>query len=576
MIFRFALAAVPLLLAAQHVGVTVQQPGAEPPATTQQPTKPEDKCTVEGQVFNALTGDPLRKAHITLNRIAGGNMRSRNSADYGAASDAGGHFLIQDIEPGTYQMNATRNGFVALPYGATKPDGPMTPLSLSPGRHTRDIVFRLTPNGVITGRVLDEDGEPLQGVNVNAMRFRSMRGKRQLVPSMSGGTDDLGEYRLFGLAPGKYFLSATYRKQNMMMPAQDSTPGGKPDEDYAPTYFPGTSDPTGAAPIDVAAGTVLSGIDVTLRKTRTVRVRGRVINTMGEGLPGRVMLRLMPRNMMYAGFTSQRMAQATRGNGGAFEFRGLTPGAYVLMAQWDDEGKNFMVRQPVDVGNENVNDVNVALTPGLLIKGQVRVDGTGEVAFGSLQIALEAQMSMMMGGASAMVKDDGSFEIENVAADNYRVNVHRLPGPFYVKSIRMGDADGLEKGLDLSRGGGGSVEIVLSPNGGQVEGTVLDAKQQPSSVGTVVLVPDVRHRDQPQLFKVTGLNASGHFTIAGIAPGDYKLFAWQEIESDAYQDPEFLKTYEVQGQSLTIREGGRENTQLKLIPVEASPRNPSN
>jgi hypothetical protein len=576
MTFRFALAAVPLLLAAQQAVVTSQQPGTEQPeGATQQPTKPEDKCSVEGQVRSAITGDPLRKAHVTLNRIGGAGMRSRNSADYGTTTDAGGHFLIQDIEPGTYQMDASRNGYVALAYGATKPEGPSTPLSLSPGRHTRDIVFRLTPNGVITGRVLDEDGEPMQGANITAMRFHTMRGKRQLMPAGVSGSDDLGEYRVFGLAPGKYYLSATYRKQNMMTPAQDNTPGGTPDEDYAPTYFPGTSDPTGAAPIDVAAGTVLSGIDVTLRKTRTVRVGGRVINTMGEGLPGRIMLRMLPRNMS-AGFMSQRMTQATRGNGGTFEFRGITPGAYVLMAYWNDEGKSFSVRQPIDVGNENVNDVNVALTPGLAIKGQVRVDGTGDVALGNLRVGLETQTSMMMGGrANATVKDDGSFEMENVAADNYRVNVYGLPGPFYVKSIRMGDADGLETGLDLSRGAGGPLEIMLSPNGGQVEGTVVDAKQQPAT-GTVVLVPDVRHRDQTQLFKMMGTNASGHFTITGIAPGDYKLFAWQEVEGDGAQDPEFLKPYENQGQSLTIREGSRENAQLKLIPAEATPKNTSN
>jgi hypothetical protein len=576
MAFRFALIFVPALLAAQQTAVAPQQPGAEQPdAAARQPTKPEDKCSIEGQVSNVMTGDPLKKAHIVLNRMDGAS-RGPRIASYGGATDAGGHFIIEDIEPGTYQMSAARNGFVGLPYGAKKPDAPGTPLALSPGKHTRDIVFRLTPNGVMTGRVLDEDGEPVQGVSVGAMRFQRMRGKRQLMPAAVSGTDDLGEYRLFGLVPGKYYLSATFRKQNTMIPAQDSTPGGAPEEDYAPTYFPGTSDPTGAAPIDVAAGTVLSGIDVTLRKTRTVRVRGRVMNTMSDGLPGRIMLRLMPRTMMYAGFMSQRMTQAMRSNGGTFEFRGITPGAYVLMAQWNDEGKYLSVRQPIDVGNDNIDGVSVAITPGLTIKGRVRVDGNGEVSLGNLRITLESQIAMMMGRAgSAQVKDDGSFEMENVSADNYRVNVYGLPSPFYVKSIRMGDADGLETGLDLSRGAGDPLDILLSPNGGQVEGTVADAKQQPAT-GTVALVPDARHRDQTQLFKMMGTDASGHFTITGIAPGDYKLFAWQEVEADAPQDPEFLKPYENQGQSLTIREGSREKTQLKLIQAEETPKNPSN
>lgn len=575
MTFRFALAAVPVLLAAQQAIGTFQQPGAEQPgAESQQPTKPEDKCSVEGQVWNALTGDPVRKARITLNRIGPPNMRSPNVADYGTTTDAGGHFLVQDIDPGTYQLSVARDGFVPSSYGATRPDGPSAPLALTPGKHARDIVLRLTPNGVITGRVLDEDGEPMQGASISAMRFRTMRGKRELVPAEVTGTDDRGEYRLFTLAPGKYFLSATYRKQGMMTPAQDSAQGVTQDEDYAPIYFPGTSDPNGAATVAVAGGAVVSGVDVTLRKTRTVRIRGRVINTAGEGLPSRIMLRLVPKNMTYADLMSQRITQAIRGNGGTFEFRGITPGAYFLMAQWSDEGKFLSFGQPIDVGNENVNDVNVTLTPGLTIKGQMRVDGTGEVAFGSLHVALEAQ-TFMMGQRNARVKDDGSFELENVAGDNYRVNVYGLTGPFYVKSIRMGDADGLETGLDLSRGAAGPLEIVLSRNGGQVEGTVVDATQQPVMC-TVVLVPDVRHREQRQLFKMMGTNASGHFTISGIAPGDYKLFAWQELEGDGPQDPEFLKPYENLGNSLTIREGSRENTQLKLIPADSAVKNSNN
>src|SRR5678815_4278509 len=245
--FRLALIALPALVAAQQPGVVgsssnqPQPPNSQPGNT--QPAQPRDRCSVEGQVMNSLTGEPVRKAHISLQGMGSPNSRGASPSTYAAVTDAGGRFTIQDIEPGVYFMGAERNGFIDAQSGRWGQARPV--MTLNPGQRTGDIVFRLVPHGVITGRVLDEDGEPVQGVQVNVLRYRFFRGKRQLVPSGQTGTDDLGEYRIFDLAPGKYYLSANYRRWNAMM-AQDRTPGGAPEEGYAPTYFPGTIDPAGA------------------------------------------------------------------------------------------------------------------------------------------------------------------------------------------------------------------------------------------------------------------------------------------------------------------------------------------
>jgi hypothetical protein len=428
---------------------------------------------------------------------------------------------------------------------------------------------------VITGRVVDEDGEPVEYAQIRVMRYRFMGGERQMVSPGYGSTDDLGEYRVFGLTPGKYYLSATYRRRNVMMEVQDRTPRDAADEGYAPTYFPGTNDPAGAGVIDVAPGAVLSGVDVTLHKTRTLRIRGRVVNPMGEGLPPFMMIRLVPRNSALAGMNSATRVLQNRG--GTFELRDLTPGSYFLLAQWREEGgKGRVVKQPVDLGNSNVDDLIVQLSAGIEVKGQVRVDGTGDVNLGNINVSLDSQGPMLMGRAFGRVKDDGSFVLDGVNADNYTVTVRGLPQNFYVKSVRMGDVDGLETGLDLTRGSTGILDIVISPNGGQVEGTVTDPKGQMSPSATVVLVPDAPRREQSALFKTASSDTSGHFSLQGITPGDYKLFAWEDVESGAYQDPEFLKPFESAGESVTIREGGRESRQLKLIPAESTPKSSGN
>jgi hypothetical protein len=568
---RFVLLAAPVLLVAQQPALVRSQPGQPPTDQQAPPSRPEDLCTVEGQVLNAISGEPVKKAQINMNGLGGRG----NAAGFGAITDASGRFVIENLDPGRYSLSAERNGFVRQEYGARGPGRPGSPLVLSAGQHTRDLVFRLLSQGVIAGKVTDEDGEPVENAQIRVMRYRFAGGQRQMVSPGYGSTDDLGEYRVFGLTPGKYYLSATYRQRNMMMEVQDRTPRGAADEGYAPTYFPGTNDPAGAGVIDVAPGAVLSGMDVTLHKTRTLRIRGRVVNPLGEGLPQFMMIRLVPRNSVLAGMNSGTRVLQNRG--GTFELRDLTPGSYFLLAQWQEEGgKGRVVKQPVDLGDSNVDDLIVQLSAPLEVKGLVRVDGTGEVNLGNVRIGLDPQGPIFVGRFSAEVKDDGSFALENVNADNYTVSVYGLPQNFYVKSIRMGDVDGLDAGLDLTRGSTGALDIVVSPNGGQVEGTVADPNGQSASGATVVLVPDAPRREQSALFKTASTNTSGHFSIQGITPGDYKLFAWEDVETGAYQDSEFLKPFESAGESVTIREGGRESRQLKLIPAESTPKSSGN
>jgi hypothetical protein len=222
------------------------------------------------------------------------------------------------------------------------------------------------------------------------------------------------------------------------------------------------------------------------------------------------------------------------------------------------------------VGNGNVENLNLLLTPGIDLKGQVRVEGQGDVHLESLSVLLEVKDSIPMGRPGTRVKDDGSFAIENVAADTYTVTVNGMPDGYYTKAVRLGDADGLENPLDLTQGAGNVLEILINPNGGQVDGNVDNAGQQPAGGATVVLVPNAR-RQQPSLYKTASTDQYGHFSFKGIAPGDYKLFAWDEVEYRAYEDPEFMKPYENLGQGVTIRESAHETAQLKLILTEASP-----
>ena len=197
----------------QVPGSTTIRP-ANPPASSAvaqepPPYKPEELCTIDGIVRNHLTGEPLKKVNILLNRFGDSRTITQPST---TTTNAEGKFAVKGLEPGQYRMSADRPGFARGEYGA-RPGAMIggTTLSLEKGQSMKDIEFRLSPHSVITGRIVDEDGEPIQYANVQLQRNRYYQGKKQLLPSNSASTNDLGEYRIFGVPGGKYYLSATTR-----------------------------------------------------------------------------------------------------------------------------------------------------------------------------------------------------------------------------------------------------------------------------------------------------------------------------------------------------------------------------
>lgn len=508
------------------------------------------ECAIEGQVFNLATGEPLRKAQVLLRPVG-----SSERQPYGALSDASGHFAINGIQPGRYILTAERAGFVAAHYGSRGQSRRGGALSLAAGERFKDVVFRLTPHGVITGRVLDEEGDTVAGAQVQALQTSYLQGRRTLRAASSATTNDIGEYRIAGLAPGRYYLSVTYRALSVLNRAIA-------DERYAPTYYPGTADPAAAAPLQVVQGHQLRGIDVTLTHTRTVRVSGRVSSPAGA-VSRNAMVFLMPREGGVGGYSGRNSAVVQEGR---FEIRGVLPGSYVIAAHWYEDGSRYTASRPIEVSEAGVEDVELAMTPGFELGGQVRVEGDEQPQFAGATATLQPANELMLAGpAGSRIQADGSFRLTNVAPDRYRVQIAGLPERYYLKAARLGDADMLENGADLNAGAG-QLEILLSAAGGEVQGVALDARGQQAAPGAlVVLAPDTALRHRRDLFRTTVTDPYGRFTLQGIAPGDYRLFAWEEVEDGAWLDPEFLRPFDNAAATVALRENGRETVQVKLI-----------
>jgi hypothetical protein len=398
------------------------------------------------------------------------------------------------------------------------------------------------------------------------------QGRRQLSYANGGTTDDRGEYRIYGIAPGKYYVTATYRMMMAPMNALDRSAARPADEDYVTTYYPGTTVAANAAQVEVAAGAELGNINLKLSKARTLRVRGHVSQTVTTG---RLMINvsLTPRSgdtmaflMMNRGRTADQ-----RGN---FELSGVAPGQYYLRASMAADNKGYSARVPVDVGSANVDNVAIVIEPGPTLRGQVRLEGDSTQSLTDVRIRLlQREMGpMMFNSAMGKVNDDGSFVMENVTPDAYNVSVIGLPDGYYVKRIQFGDTESAGSTLDVPAGGARPVTVTLSPNAAQITGAVQNAEtKQPAAGATVVLVPqEADRKDQNTYYKQTATDQFGNYSFKNVVPGQYRVFAWEDLEPGAYYDPEFMQPLEAKGEKVAAEEGGRHTVQVTLIPAASA------
>ena len=557
---RFSLVIVSIVC-----GTSLCAQSAAPPPEV----KPEDKCSIEGTVVSVTSGETLKKVHLTLRPIGQAGI------PVGTVTDSAGHFLIDGVDPGRYSFFAQRTGFVPQTYSAQGSTRQNTTLTLTNGQKMTQIVFKLTPQGVITGHVVDQDGEPLARVQLTLQRFAYQRGRRQLTPGGGVITNDLGEYRMFDIRPGKYVLSAKYQSPDMNGGSSEVRFVGSEqavraaEEGYPTLYYPNAMSPESGSEIEITAGAHLQGIDMALYRIHTVHVKGHANVTIIGQRQSNIALMLMPKEAGFAIYMPSSMSRSLDAKGN-FDIRGVAPGSYYLTGNYSNGNLSYSARVPVDVGNSNVENVEVNFLPRGEISGRVIVEDHGDLKGASLNVNMQPRlMQPMMGGTGGPVKEDLTFKFGNVGPDPYDINVYGLPGGFYLKSIRVGDEDITETGADFSRGiPAAEMTVVLNPNGGKIEGTVQNAKNENAVSAFVTLIPDEKHRTVEWLYKAANTDQNGHFTINGVRPGEYKIYAWEELEPGSYMDPDFMKPHESAGAAVSIKDSSNETLQLTVIPID--------
>jgi hypothetical protein len=441
---------------------------------------------------------------------------------YSATTDATGHFVLNALDPGQYVVLAQRDGY--SPPARQAAASARAVVSLAARESKTDLLLQLEPMSVIAGRVQDESGDPVRRAQVTAMVYQySARGK-QLTTRGSASTNDLGEYRMFDLPPGKYYVKAS--------PVMMMNPRGPRDADedvLAAAFYPGVLDPSAAVVIETHPGEELRSIDLVLRRTRGVSVRWRVVRPAGA--QGPAIVRLVGDTL-----TLNAAAMADQG---AFEIRGVTPGTYELSSTVAVAGKRYSGSLPVQVGAADIEGLELRLQAPLDLNGVVRMEGNSSLGPAQARVMLEGSGRSYSSTANA-AKQEGGFTIRNVDPGVYRVTLP-MAGDFYVKSVRCGSAQVGGAGLDLSSGVPCDLSVTLSANAGQIDGAVERDSAAASAAVFVTLVPAGSPRD-PSLFRIASADSSGEFHLRGIAPGAYRLFAWEDGDVNAVRyDPDYLK-----------------------------------
>ena len=538
------------LLAASSSAPQSRNPSTDPARPT--------VCSVAGLVVKLEGSAPLPSSTVRLQSV------DDHTRTFSGVTDLGGRFEVKGIEPGRYRLRVIRNGYVTQEYGQRTPNDPGAVLALSPGQDLKDLLFRLLPAAVISGRIQNENGDPLPWVRVSALRATYTRGKRTLSSEVTVVTNDLGEYRLFGLRPGRYFVSAIYRPGQRLESGEDdedTADAGK--SGYVPTYYPNSTDPAKGIAITIKTGDEISSTDFLLEPTTVYSIRGHV-NYLARRNAANVILALEPRSTGLGWSVPPRQSLVDKPDG-LFEIQNVLPGSYTLTAFWFDEGRRYQARQSVDITNIDAEGLQLNLSPGMDIRGVINWDPRPGLDKDPLTVSVRPVGTAFAYGAQARVATNGLFSLRDVSEGLYRLSTSGQTQDCYLKSIRYAGMEVSDDEFNVIRGTQAILEVTISSRGAHIQGMVTDADGLPAVGAWVALVPDDAHLNEFHLFKQRTTDQYGRYDIRGIAPGDYKLFSWEQVEQNAWEDPDFLKQFGSKGQSISLQEGDGKSMDLVAI-----------
>lgn len=579
-------------------------PPPPPPANFQVRTLPFKPPTggsaqIAGRVMSDdKTPVPLRRVVVTLRSDAYTSGWTMITGDNGTF-DFGG------LPSGRYTLSASKPSFVSTTYGALRPGRPGTPIYVVDGGHVTNVALTLMRGAVITGVVRDEHGLPMENMQVTAAPIVTRNGARATTAATSSLiiTDDRGEYRLFGLAPGEYAVSVEARFVNLAAPggfrvttaaaidaairpatAGAATPPVETDAaagavTLASVYYPGAVRLDDATPVKVAAGEERRGVDVSMQYVASASVRGRLLDASGK-VPENVSLTMVAPGVVRPQFAFPSPAD------GSFLFGGVTPGRYVITARATPNSApggsaaTLFARADIDVNGQPINGINLTLTDGAKIAGSVAFDSSTGAPPPTARVILSPVLrpgEISIGVPGPATTTGGTFEFVGVTPGKYRVSVLSVVAPsaagsgWSLKSATINNTDAIDEGFEVRDSDLSGLAITLSDKVTEIAGSFEDAKGRAAPDYYVIVFPT----DQKYWFlnsrriKMTRPSADGKFVLRDLPPGEYRIAAVTDVETNEWFEPSFLQQLVAASATLTLADGEKKSFPLKIgSPVD--------
>ena len=512
-------------------------------------------AVISGRVVSTSTGTPIRGAEVRLQSTDGRDTRLANT-------DEQGRFELRDLTPGGWSLRASKAGFVPQQSGQNHPLEAATVIQIANGqRVTADV--SLMRGAAIGGRVLDESGEPLPGVRVQALRSRTVRGQRQLAPAGSvDESDDTGAFRVYGLPAGEYYLGVALPELEDPL-----IRGGN-----VPVYYPGTRSISQAQRITVGPGDEQPGLVVTApSRVDGVSVSGTAM--MSNGAPAaRASVHMFGADDILVGTPSKGLfADADRN--GRFTVPNVPPGNYVLEVSLVVDGPASLeyALLPLTIGSEPVSRLTVTTRRATTLTGTVvaeagsplppRVSVLAESAAGSRVWSNSMRLNM----DSSARRGGVPFSLPGVSG-RLLLSVTDLPDGWMLKTVEINGNDVTDTVIDVNNyGSSAEIRIVVSERAAELTGRV-ESSTGARAASVVVFSDDPTLWTYPARFvRAARTDAEGGFRISGLPPGRYRAVAVSYLEEDEFQNPEFLLTLQPSGTAVSFREGEKKTVTLTLM-----------
>jgi bla regulator protein BlaR1 len=519
---------------------------------------PSSPSSLEGIVLDRTTDRPIAGVTVALPDVPGTRVSVR--------SDSDGRFVIPGIEAGTYRITTNKEG-----YTDAQPEVRKNPTrnnrggvwyTVNSGQQLKDIVIRLNPGSVVTGRVVDANGDPVEEASVSLVR-KAFNNKGELYNASFGDRDsnDRGEYRIFDVEPGEYFVRL------------DSGPlANEPG-----IYYPGTQDFSRARSITVLPGKE-TRLDTLVMQSGTpaakrVPIHVRVINETGEA-PGGVWFT----HWGLKGTYGLSITSSAKRFGGPDKWEldgGLPPGPHDISLGWTTPMGRAFGQKTIQVGTEEMTvDLPIRMGVRVNLRAVVESPNGATQPLAGLRVSFTGNPPSINFNPSSTPRtvtgEDGLLSLPNVPEIPYAVSFYGLSGlppDLYLIRARQGNRDLLRELAEVA--GETLIEVTVGSGGGTIEGVATDAAGKKISGAQVAVVPESSLRDMPHLYKTVSTDQQGRFALRGIAPGTYKIFALSEDYGDLpYLNDDFMKGIEDKGREIKISRGQKLAAEVRIADEE--------